>query len=89
MSTQKSGDNLQLNCCAANTNSEVEEEKSLTRTLVRDKKLNDYAIIVANLHKNYDDSDVVKGIDFVVKQGEDLNVQRQKIIFLNMFSSDI
>lgn len=48
---------------------EVEEEKSLTRTLVRDRKLNDYAIIVANLHKVYDDSDVIKGIDFAVKQG--------------------
>lgn len=66
----KSSDNIQLNCCSANSNSQVEEEKSLTRTLVRDKKLNDYAVIVANLYKNYDNSDVVRGIDFAVKQGE-------------------
>lgn len=66
----KSSDNIQLNCCSANSNSQVEEEKSLTRTLVRDKKLNDYAVIVANLYKAYDSSDVVRGIDFAVKQGE-------------------
>lgn len=65
----KSNDSLQLNCCTTNTNSQVEEEKSLTRTLVRDKKLHEYAVIVANLHKAYDDSDVVRGIDFAVKQG--------------------
>lgn len=65
----KNGDNMQLNCCTTNSNSEVEEEKSLTRTLVRDKKLNDYAVIVANLYKAYDDSNVVRGIDFAVKQG--------------------
>lgn len=64
----KAGD-IQLNCCSANSTSEVEEEKSLTRTLVRDKKVNDYAVIVANLYKAYDDSDVVRGIDFAVKQG--------------------
>lgn len=65
----KSGD-IQLNCCSSNSSSsQVEEEKSLTRTLVRDKKLNDYAVIVANLYKAYDDSDVVRGIDFAVKQG--------------------
>lgn len=63
-------DNIQLNCCSANSNSQVEEEKSLTRTLVRDKKLNDYAVIVANLYKVYDNSNVVRGIDFAVKQGE-------------------
>lgn len=65
----KPSDSLQLNCCSASTNSQVEEEKSLTRTLVRDKKLNDYAIIVANLYKQYDEADVVRGIDFAVKQG--------------------
>lgn len=52
-----------------NSNSQVEEEKTLTRTLVRDRRTNDYAVIVANLYKQYDDSDVVRGIDFAVKQG--------------------
>lgn len=70
----KSGD-IQLNCCSANSTSQVEEEKSLTRTLVRDKKLNDYAVIVANLYKAYDDSNVVCGIDFAVKQGIERNNQ--------------
>ncbi|XP_055305939.1 phospholipid-transporting ATPase ABCA1 isoform X3 [Sitodiplosis mosellana] len=65
----KTGD-IQLNCCSANSSSEVEEEKSLTRTLVREHKLKDYAVIVANLYKAYDSSDVVRGIDFAVKQGE-------------------
>lgn len=67
--SQKPSDNIQLSCCSASTNSQVEEEKTLTRTLVRDNKLSDYAIIVANLCKAYDDSDVVRGIDFVVKKG--------------------
>lgn len=66
--TKTVGD-IQLNCCSTNSDSQVEEEKSLTRTLVRDKKLNDYAVIVANLYKAYDDSNVVRGIDFAVKQG--------------------
>lgn len=66
----KPSDNIQLNCCSASQSSQVEEEKSLTRTLVRDKKLNDYAIIVANLYKAYDEADVVRGIDFAVKQGK-------------------
>lgn len=62
-------DSMQLNCCSANSNSQVEEEKTLTRSLVRENKLNDYAVIVANLYKAYDDSNVVRGIDFAVKQG--------------------
>lgn len=62
-------DSIQLNCCSTNSNSQVEEEKTLTRSLVREKKLNDYAVIVANLYKAYDDSNVVRGIDFAVKQG--------------------
>lgn len=66
----KPNDSIQLNCCnSASTDSQVEEEKSLTRTLVRDKKMSDYAIIVANLRKAYDDSNVVRGIDFAIKQG--------------------
>lgn len=59
---------MQLNCCQSD--SEVEQEKTLTRTLVRDKKLSDYAIIVSNLHKSYDDVTAVDGIDFAVKKGE-------------------
>lgn len=59
---------IQLNCCS--NNSEVEVEKTLTQTLVRDRKLDEYAIIVSNLHKSYDDTNAVKGIDFVVKKGE-------------------
>lgn len=51
------------------SDSQVEEEKSLTRTLVHDKKMSDYAIIVRDLCKAYDDSDVVRGIDFAIKQG--------------------
>lgn len=66
----KPSDSMQLNCCnSVSTDSQVEEEKSLTRTLVRDKKMSDYAIIVANLCKAYDDSNVVRGIDFAIKQG--------------------
>lgn len=64
----KSGD-IQMNCCSSNSDSQVEEEKSLTRTLVREQKLKEYAVIVANLYKAYDDSNVVRGIDFAVKQG--------------------
>lgn len=45
-------------------------EKTLTQTLVRDRKLDEYAIIVSNLHKSYDDMNAVQGIDFVVKKGE-------------------
>lgn len=60
---------MQLNH-STNSNLQVEEEKTLTRTLVRDRRTNDYAVIVANLYKAYDDSDVVRGIDFAVKQGE-------------------
>lgn len=60
---------MPLNCCSANSTSQVEEEKSLTRTLVRDKKLQDYAVIVFDLCKAYDNSNVVRGIDFAVKQG--------------------
>lgn len=60
---------MQLNH-STNSNSQVEEEKTLTRTLVRDRRTNDYAVIVANLYKQYDNSDVVRGIDFAVKQGE-------------------
>ena len=59
---------MQLNH-SSSSNSQVEEEKTLTRTLVRDRRTNDYAVIVANLYKAYDDSDVVRGIDFAVKQG--------------------
>lgn len=59
---------MQLNH-STNSNSQVEEEKTLTRTLVRDRRTNDYAVIVSNLYKQYDDSDVVRGIDFAVKQG--------------------
>lgn len=62
-----SADGVQMDCCQSN--SEVQEEKSLTRTLVRDKKLSDYAIIVSNLHKSYDDFTAVDGIDFAVKKG--------------------
>lgn len=58
---------MQLNCCQSD--SEVQQEKTLTRTLVRDKKLSDYAIIVSNLHKSYDDFTAVDGIDFAVKKG--------------------
>lgn len=77
----KPNDNIQLNCCSASTTSQVEEEKSLTRTLVRDKKTNEYAVIVADLYKAYDDSNVVRGIDFVVKQGASMCVGVE-IIFL-------
>lgn len=59
---------MQLNH-STNSNLQVEEEKTLTRTLVRDRRTNDYAVIVANLYKQYDNSDVVRGIDFAVKQG--------------------
>lgn len=64
---KKTKDNMQLNCCQSD--SEVQQEKTLTRTLVRDKKLSDYAIIVSNLHKSYDDVTAVDGIDFAVKKG--------------------
>lgn len=67
---KKKADAMQLNCCSAN--SEVESEKVLTRTLVRDRKINDYAIVVSNLQKAYDDFTAVNGIDFVVKKGEPL-----------------
>lgn len=76
-------ESIQMNCCSAN--SQVEEEKSLTRTLVRDKKLNDYAVIVANLYKAYDNSDVVRGIDFAVKQGSIPSILPQ-LIDLNVFA---
>lgn len=70
-SNQKTADaSMQLNCCSTNSNSEVQEEKSLTSTLVRDKKLDEYAIVVSNLHKAYDDFNAVNGIDFVVKKGK-------------------
>lgn len=59
---------IQLRCCAVND--QVQEEKVLTQTLVRDRKLNDYAIIVSNLHKSYENVNAVNGIDFVVKKGE-------------------
>lgn len=55
---------------ATNTKSLVDQEKTLTRSLVRDKKFHEYAVIVVNLHKAYDDSDVVRGIDFAVKPGK-------------------
>lgn len=67
---QKSSDNIQLNCCTESATSQVEQEKTLTRTLVRDKKFHEYAMIVVNLHKAYNDSDVVRGIDFAVKPGK-------------------
>lgn len=70
---------MQMNCCSASGNSQVEEEKTLTRTLVRDKKLNDYAVIVSNLCKAYDDSDVVRGIDFAVKQGSVFDFKMREI----------
>lgn len=62
---------------SANINSQVEEERTLTRTFVRNRRpngLNDYAVIVANLYKTYerydryDDSDAVRDIDFAVKR---------------------
>lgn len=59
---------MPLNCCKPN--SEVEDEKSLARILVREKKLDEYAIIVSNLKKNYNDFSAVNGIDFAVKKGE-------------------
>lgn len=77
-------DSMQLNCCSDNSNSQVEEEKTLTRSLVRDKKLNDYAVIVANLYKAYDNSNVVRGIDFAVKQG--MRVSCQMTSFVVTFS---
>lgn len=73
-SKKRSGDghsqsnNMQLNH-SISSNTQVEEEKTLTRTLVRDRRTNDYAVIVANLYKAYNESDVVRGIDFAVKQG--------------------
>lgn len=79
----KSSNSMQLNCCnSVSADSQVEEEKSLTRTLVRDNKMCDYAIIVANLCKAYDDSNVVRGIDFAVKQGNfglDIKIKFQLI----------
>lgn len=60
---------MQLNSSSESTTSQVEQEKTLTRSLVRDKKFHEYAIIVMNLHKAYDDSDVVRGINFAVKSG--------------------
>lgn len=62
-------DNIQLNCCSESATSQVEQEKTLTRTLIRDKKIHEYAVIVVNLHKEYDDSAVVRGIDFAIKPG--------------------
>lgn len=59
---------MPLSCCTSN--SEVQGEKFLARTLVRDKKVDDYAIIVSNLKKNYNDFTAVNGIDFAVKKGE-------------------
>lgn len=58
---------IQLRCVV---NEKVQEEKVLTQTLVRDRKLDDYAIIVSNLHKSYENVNAVNGIDFVVKKGE-------------------
>lgn len=49
---------------------DVGKEKYLTNTLIREKKQNDYAIIVSNLQKNYNDFVAVDGIDFAVKRGE-------------------
>lgn len=59
---------IQLRCCAVNE--QVQEEKVLTQTLVRDHRLDEYAIIVSNLHKSYENVNAVNGIDFVVKKGE-------------------
>lgn len=64
----KPNDTIQMD--ATNTKSLVDQEKTLTRSLVRDKKFHEYAVIVVNLHKAYDDSDVVRGIDFAVKPGK-------------------
>lgn len=70
---------MPLNCCTSN--SEVQVEKFLTRTLVRDKKVDDYAIIVSNLRKSYNEFTAVDGIDFAVKKG--------KILFKSNFSDSL
>lgn len=65
---KQKGNSMPLNCCTSN--SEVQVEKFLTRTLVRDKKVDDYAIIVSNLRKSYNEFTAVDGIDFAVKKGK-------------------
>lgn len=59
---------IQMN--SPDNNKEVQEEKTLTRTLVRDQRIHEYAIVVSDLHKSYENINAVNGIDFVVKRGE-------------------
>lgn len=50
-------------------NEDVREEKDLTDSVVTENNIENYAIVVSNLKKRYDQFEAVRGISFTVKRG--------------------
>lgn len=52
-----------------NSNDDVIQERDLTDSVVANRQIDDFAIVVSNLHKQYDNVNAVRGINFTVKKG--------------------